>query len=135
MRIRILGLRRTLPGWGSWGGDGVQARHNKFMKKAPEVKKKDKIIISNAVNEKLRKHLVSSVPFPFKSVQDFEASMRLPIGRDFIPESAHRKLTLPSVVTKAGTIIEPMTEEILVQETSTKSKFTKRAKKGRKVKK
>jgi len=125
----------TLPGWGSWGGEGVQARRPKFMKKVTEVKKKDRIIISNAVNEKLRTHLISSVPFPFKSVQDFEASMRLPIGRDFIPESAHRKLTLPSVVTKAGTIIEPMTEEILVQETSTKSKFMKRGKKVRKIKK
>ena len=124
----------ALPGWGSWGGQGVKSRP-KFMKKVPDVKKKDRIIISSAVNEKLQKHLISSVPFPFKSVQDFEASMRLPIGRDFIPETAHRKLTLPPVVTKAGTIIEPMSEDILVQGGPTKNRFMKRGKKGKKVRK
>lgn len=121
----------TLPGWGNWGGHGVKAPNPKFFKKVPEVKRKDRIIISSATNEKLQKHLVSTVPFPFKSVQDFEASMRLPIGRDFIPESAHRKLTLPSIVTKAGTIIEPMTEDILVQ----KGPPVKIMKKGKKVRK
>lgn len=125
-----------LPGWGNWGGVGVKAKKLKFEKKTPVVKKKARVIISSKVNEKLQKHLISSVPFPFKSVQDFEASMRLPIGRDFIPETAHRKLTLPSVVTKAGTVIEPMTEEILVQNSSgVKNKFEKRGKKGKKVRK
>lgn len=132
----------NVAGWGSWGGHGVRARKpEETRKKIPNVKKKDRIIISSAPNEKLQKHLISSVPFPFKSVQDFEASMRLPIGRDFIPESAHQKLTLPSVVTKAGTIIEPMSEDILVQNNAPlKNKFVKRGKKivggrGRKVKK
>lgn len=124
----------TLPGWGTWGGCGVKAKKQKPQKKIPDIKKKDRIIIGTTVNEKLQKHLVSTVPFPFKSVQDFEASMRLPIGKDFIPETAHRKLTLPSVVTKAGTVIEPMSEEILVQKKmgGSKNKFMK---KGKKVKK
>lgn len=124
----------VVPGWGSWGGHGVKAKQPKFEKKLPQVKKKDRIIIRTGPNEKLQKHLISSVPFPFKSVQDFEASMRLPIGRDFIPETAHRKLTLPGVVTKAGTVIEPMSEDVLVQN-EPKSKFTKRSKKGKKGRK
>lgn len=103
----------ALPGWGSWGGVGVKERRPKVQQKT--IPKKDRVIINNAPNEKLKKHLISSVPFPFKSVEDFEASMRLPIGKEFIPESAHRKLVMQSVVTKAGTIIEPMSEEILVQ--------------------
>lgn len=130
----------VVPGWGSWGGHGVKERKPKINKKLPDAKKKDRIIISSARNEKLQKHLVSSVPFPFKSVEDFEASMRLPIGRDFIPESAHQKLIMPSVITKAGTIIEPMNEDILVQNNSVKNNFVKRGKKnvgkvGRKAKK
>lgn len=125
-----------LPGWGSWGGQGVKERNSKYIKKVSLVKKKDRIIISSAPNEKLQKHLISSVPFPFKSLQDFEASMRLPIGRDFIPETAHRKLTMPAVVTKAGTVIEPMSEDVLVTSSSIKNKFTKKnVKKGRKVRK
>lgn len=125
-----------LPGWGSWGGEGLKSRAHKVNKKNTGIKKKDRVIVSSAVNEKLKKHLISSVPFPFKSIQDFEASMRLPIGRDFIPESAHRKLTMPSVVTKAGTIIEPMSEDVLVQN-EPKKRFMKRGvlKKGRKTRK
>lgn len=103
-----------LPGWGSWSGHNMKKK-NKFNQKKPLYKRKDRIIINNKPNEKLRKHLISSVPFPFTTVKDFEASMRLPIGKDFIPSSAHSKLTKPSVVTKAGTIIEPMTEDVLVQ--------------------
>lgn len=125
-----------LPGWGNWGGKGIKEKNTKFFKKDPKMKKKDRIIINCAPNEKLQKHLISSVPFPFKSLQDFEASMRLPIGRDFIPETAHRKLTMPAIVTKAGTIIEPMSENVLVDKSSIKNVFSKRnVKKGRKVKK
>lgn len=106
-------VNQGLPGWGSWGGHNVKNRQK--VEKPPAFKRKDRIIINNAPNEKLRKHLISSVPFPFTTVKDFEASMRLPVGKDFIPESAFRKLTAPSVVTKSGTIIEPMTEDVLVQ--------------------
>lgn len=138
----------ALPGWGNWGGYGMKARKHKLAKKIPEIKKKDRVIISDVTNEKIKKHLISSVPFPFKSVEDFEASMRLPIGRDFVPESAHRQLVMPSIVTKAGTIIEPMSEDILVTKAPedgierkksksskySKSKLSKRPK-GRKMKK
>lgn len=106
-------VNEGLPGWGSWGGHNVKNKPK--VEKSQAVKRKDRIIINTKPNEKLRKHLISSVPFPFTTVKDFEASMRLPVGKDFIPESAFRKLTAPAVVTKAGTIIEPMTEDVLVQ--------------------
>ncbi|CRK91777.1 CLUMA_CG005409, isoform A [Clunio marinus] len=125
-----------LPGWGNWAGHGVKEKKKRFEKKLPDIKKKPRIIINTNPNEKLQKHLISSIPFPFKSIQDFEMSMRLPIGRDFIPETAHRKLTMPSVVTKAGTVIEPMSEEILVKNQEIKNKFIKRNKrKGKKLRK
>jgi U3 small nucleolar RNA-associated protein 14 len=54
------------------------------------------------------------LPFPFTSVKDFEASIRAPIGNTWIPQTAHRKLIKPSVVTKLGTVIEPMDEDMLV---------------------
>jgi U3 small nucleolar RNA-associated protein 14 len=54
------------------------------------------------------------LPFPFTSVKDFEASIRAPIGNTWIPETAYRKLTKPSVITKLGTIIKPMDEDMLV---------------------
>ena len=51
---------------------------------------------------------MSSLPFPFTTIKDYEASMRAPIGREFVPETAHRKLTMSSIVTKAGVVIEPL---------------------------
>lgn len=55
------------------------------------------------------------MPYPFKSVKDFEASVRAPVGRLFVPEAAHKKLTAPSTLTKMGTVIQPMTEEELLR--------------------
>jgi hypothetical protein len=59
--------------------------------------------------------------------------MRMPIGRDFIPATAYDKLTIPKIVTKAGTVIEPMSEEALVKTTDGVKKFAKK-KNGKKFK-
>lgn len=125
-------ISSKLPGWGSWGGFGVKPKKEKPINKQQIKRNKSRVIVSKAVNEKLQKHLISQVPFPFKSIQDFEASMRMPIGRDFIPASAHDKLTIPKIVTKAGTVIEPMSEEALVQPADGMKKFAK--KNGKKFK-
>jgi U3 small nucleolar RNA-associated protein 14 len=58
---------------------------------------------------------VSDLPFPFTSVKEFEASIRAPIGRMWVPETAHRQLTAPRIVTHAGQKIEPMSEDMLLQ--------------------
>ena len=58
---------------------------------------------------------VSELPYPFKSVKDFEASVRAPVGRLFVPETAHKKMTAPPIVTKMGTVIQPMTEDELLR--------------------
>ncbi|KAL7635936.1 UNVERIFIED_CONTAM: hypothetical protein RMT77_013753 [Armadillidium vulgare] len=59
--------------------------------------------------------MVSELPFPFAAVKDFEASIRQPIGRTFVPEVSHKKLIAPPVVQKMGTVIEPMGEECLIK--------------------
>ncbi|CAH2093064.1 unnamed protein product [Euphydryas editha] len=118
----------TLPGWGSWGGKGVKVRkrkNNRFIAKpAPKVPRRDDnkgdIIIHETKNPKLVSHKVSDIPFPFNSVKEYEASIRTPIGNTFIPETAHKKLIRPNVITKAGSIIEPMDEdELLVKRNRT----------------
>jgi len=113
----------TLPGWGQWGGGGAmpsKRKRKKFTMKAPPVyKRRDEnnkiLIINTEKDEKMRSHQVSSIPFPFTSVSDYEASIRAPIGSTFIPRTAHLKMIKPRVVTKAGTVIEPMTREQLVR--------------------
>lgn len=113
----------TLPGWGSWGGNGIQPRKQRTKKlilKFPVVEprkeeNKGNVIIVDNDNRKLRDHQVSQLPFPFTSVADYEASIRAPIGRDFVPAVAHQLLTRPAVQTQLGAIIQPMSEDVLLK--------------------
>ncbi|KAJ8715164.1 hypothetical protein PYW08_005145 [Mythimna loreyi] len=115
-------IKPTLPGWGAWGGKGVKPqkrKRNRFiLKTPPKIPRRDEnkgdIIIKEFKDPKLAIHKVKDVPFPFESVKDYEASIRAPLGNTFIPEKAHKKLIRPSVITKAGKIIEPMDEEELL---------------------
>lgn len=116
----------TLPGWGCWGGKDLKVPDRKrraFIVKFPKKAKrrdmnKGRLIINEDGNDKARQHMVSEIPFPFKTVKDFEASIRAPIGNTFVPEIPHRRMILPPVRTKMGTIIEPMSEEVLLKKTS-----------------
>lgn len=116
-------INLTLPGWGSWAGCGIsstQSKAKKLILKFPkQEERKDEnrghVIIVDEANKKLREHQVSALPFPFTSVADYEASIRAPIGRDFVPVMAHQLLTKPAVTTKLGAIIAPMGKEALVK--------------------
>ncbi|XP_063904554.1 U3 small nucleolar RNA-associated protein 14 homolog A-like [Zophobas morio] len=119
-------INLTLPGWGSWGGTGVKVNKRKkrrFTLKAPKkIPRKDDnkgfLIINESAQNKVKEHMVSEVPFPFKTVKDFEASVRAPISNTFMPETAYKKLIKPAVTTKMGTIIEPMSKDLLLNKNS-----------------
>ncbi|ROT77160.1 putative U3 small nucleolar RNA-associated protein 14-like B [Penaeus vannamei] len=113
----------VLPGWGEWTGPNYKVSFKKRRKfRIPVGKKVRKFesvgnVIYNEsadVHQNLRKAMVSQLPYQFTSVKDFEASVRAPVGRTFVPEAVHKKLTAPAVTTKKGTIIEPMTENELL---------------------
>ncbi|XP_034655497.1 U3 small nucleolar RNA-associated protein 14 homolog A isoform X2 [Drosophila subobscura] len=121
-------LQLAMPGWGSWAGAGisqeVMERRNKRNTRlllrlaAPEKRRddnKDNLFINETSTKHARQHMVSSVPFPFRSLADYEASIRAPIGRNFVPETAFRMLTRPSVITRKGQVIEPMDDSDLVK--------------------
>lgn len=125
----------SLPGWGSWGGTGINSKNQKTKRKlilrfpAAEKRRVDNqgnlIIIENR-DEQMQKHLVTNLPFPFTSVADYEQSIRQPIGKDFVAATAHRVLIKPAVTTKSGTIIEPMNEQSLVKRRKTPATKTER---------
>nr|SVE74266.1 EOG090X08JJ [Daphnia barbata] len=112
----------TLPGWGEWGGSGLKISKRKrrqFIIKAPPVaKRKDEnqgnLIINEDKCASLRRQQVNDLPFPFRSAAAFESTIRAPVTSTFIPETAVRKLAAPKVLTKIGTVIEPMTSDALI---------------------
>ncbi|XP_011504581.1 PREDICTED: U3 small nucleolar RNA-associated protein 14 homolog B [Ceratosolen solmsi marchali] len=111
-----------LPGWGSWGGKNIKPstrKKRRFLIKMPKPpprrdENKGDVVIIEEKCPKIGKHLVSELPFPFTSVQDFEASIRAPLGRDFVPEKTFSKITQPAVKTKMGKVIEPMSTDALI---------------------
>lgn len=113
----------TLPGWGEWGGGGLKPskrKRRRFIIKAPPPEKrrdenKGNLILNLDEDEKIRAHKVSTVPFPFTSVSDFEASIRAPVGDTFLPRTAFLKMIQPKVKTKMGEIIPPMDKSQLVK--------------------
>lgn len=111
----------NLPGWGQWGGTGVQApkrkRKHLILKAPPPALRRDEnkgfLIINEKAQSKIKPLLVNEIPFPFKTVKDYEASIRAPIGNTFVTETAFKKLIQPAVVTKMGSIIEPVNQSLL----------------------
>jgi len=51
---------------------------------------------------------VKEIPFPYTSTEQFEKSIRAPLGKTWNPETVHRQLVKPKVVTQMGKIITPI---------------------------
>ncbi|XP_010565410.1 U3 small nucleolar RNA-associated protein 14 homolog A [Haliaeetus albicilla] len=109
----------VLPGWGEWGGTGLKPSAKKikrFLLKPPPVPpRKDQhlphVIMSEKRNIHVAAHQVSELPFPFERHQQFEQSIRTPVGPTWNTQRAFQKLTAPRVITRAGHIIQPISAE------------------------
>ena len=110
-----------LPGWGSWTGAGVSKKQqnrqkNKFLTTikgvAPEKRqdsKLDRVIINEKRVKKNGKYLATELPHPFESKQQYERSLRLPLGPEWTTKSTFQDATKPRVLFKQG-VIRPMTK-------------------------
>lgn len=113
----------SLPGWGEWGGQGIEInpkKRKRFVIKAkPLPPRKDAalshVILNTEAGDKIKDHLVRELPFPFKRVKDYEKTIRAPIGRTWLPEQATRDMIQPKVITKLGAIITPLDEDVLTK--------------------
>ncbi|NWU84248.1 UT14A protein, partial [Onychorhynchus coronatus] len=109
----------VLPGWGEWGGTGLRPSARKvkrfLLKPPPAPPRKDQhmphVIISEKRNIHAAAHQVSELPFPFERHQQFEQSIRTPVGATWNTQRAFQKLTAPRIVTRAGHIIQPISAE------------------------
>ncbi|KAF4504783.1 hypothetical protein G6O67_008191 [Ophiocordyceps sinensis] len=112
---------QTLPGWGTWVGEGVGARERRrhqgrFVTKIEGIKKKDrqdakldKVIINEKRVKKNDRYLASQLPHPFESRQQYERSLRLPVGPEWMTKQTFQDTTKPRVLLKQG-IIAPMSK-------------------------
>ncbi|KAG1813832.1 Utp14 protein-domain-containing protein [Suillus subaureus] len=107
----------TLPGWGSWGGTGTKKlppRPNLIKKIAgvdPSSRadyKKAHVIISERRDKKAAKYLVKELPYPYTSHAQYARSMDIPVGAEWNTRVGFQRGTLPRVVKKMGTVIEPL---------------------------
>ncbi|KAF1471649.1 hypothetical protein FQV18_0015469, partial [Eudyptula minor novaehollandiae] len=109
----------VLPGWGEWGGTGLKPSAKKIkrflLKPPPAPPRKDQhlphVIVSEQRNIHAAAHQVSELPFPFERHQQFEQSIRTPVGPTWNTQRAFQKLTAPRVITRAGHIIQPISAE------------------------
>ncbi|CUS13122.1 unnamed protein product [Tuber aestivum] len=108
-----------IPGWGSWAGAGLTERKgkkdSKFLKTIKGVdknkrkdKKLEKVIINEKHVKKNVKYQASALPFPFESRQQYERSLRIPIGPEWATKKTFQDSTMPRVLVKQGTVIEPI---------------------------
>uniref|UniRef100_A0A8C8S0Y9 U3 small nucleolar RNA-associated protein 14 homolog A n=1 Tax=Pelusios castaneus TaxID=367368 RepID=A0A8C8S0Y9_9SAUR len=109
----------VLPGWGEWGGTGLRpsARKRKrfLIKPVPELPREDRhlphVIISQQRNILAAAHQVNELPFPFDHCQQFERSVRAPVGPTWNTQRGFQKLTAPRILTQPGHIIQPISAE------------------------
>lgn len=116
-------IDNTLPGWGSWVGDGVSAREKKrhqgrFLTKQDGIKKdkrKDAKLKNVIMNEKIikknNKYLASQLPHTFENTAQYERSLRLPVGPEWVTKKTHQEAVKPKVIIKQG-IIAPMAKPL-----------------------
>ncbi|KAI6136075.1 small-subunit processome [Pisolithus sp. B1] len=66
------------------------------------------VIISEKRDQKAAKYLVGDLPYPYTSYAQFEKSMDTPLGTEWNTRVGFQRATLPRVVKKMGTVIDPL---------------------------
>lgn len=117
-------IDNSLPGWGSWAGEGISKKAQKrargrfltTVKGVAEDKRQDakldRVIINEKRVKKNSKYLASELPHPFESRQQYERSLRLPLGPEWTTKSTFQDSTKPRVLMKQG-IIRPMAKPLV----------------------
>jgi U3 small nucleolar RNA-associated protein 14 len=113
-------------GWGSWAGKGAlpalpPRRLPKKLqppeKKLPPMKRTDDrrphVIVSQKRMKRLADaHMISEVPYPYSSREEYERSMAGGVGREWNVTSSFKDMTRPEIMTRAGKIIQPISIKV-----------------------
>ena len=66
------------------------------------------VIVSEKRDKKAAQFTTAGVPFPFTNREQFERSLRAPIGREWNTAASHQALVAPSKTVVKGAVIEPI---------------------------
>ena len=114
----------TLPGWGTWTGAGITKKQEKRNKgkvlvKEPGIAKEkrqdaklDRVIINEKRVKKNSKYLASNLPHPFETRQQYERSLRLPVGPEWTTKKTFQSATKPRILMKQG-VIRPIAKPVI----------------------
>jgi hypothetical protein len=93
----------------SWGGKGAKKskKNPKFLVKTAGIEpalRKDfttsNVIITEKKDRKAAAFQVKDLPYPYTSVEQFEARFKTPLGSEWNSRAVHQKETMPRVVKK-----------------------------------
>jgi U3 small nucleolar RNA-associated protein 14 len=110
-----------LPGWGSWTGSGTnpsQKGARTVTKKAGidankrKDKKLDKVIINEKRAKPTVKYMASQLPFPFENREQYERSLRVPRGKEWVSKRTFQEGTRPRVIVKQG-VVKPLRKPLV----------------------
>nr|CAB3267574.1 U3 small nucleolar RNA-associated protein 14 homolog A-like [Phallusia mammillata] len=127
----------ALPGWGEWGGVGInpsKRKRRRFrVKPVPMKPRLDQKLGHVIINEKrdvhIAKHQVNDIPFPYTNKEQFERTVAQPIGSTWNTQSAFNSFVKPKVDTVMGSIIPPMNSDEALGELKKASKWKEDRKK------
>jgi U3 small nucleolar RNA-associated protein 14 len=107
-------------GWGSWAGQGapapiprrlpkkLQPPEAKNKRKREDAKKPNVILSEKRVKKTADKFMLSKIPYPFTSREEYERSMSGGVGREWNVTDSFKDMTRPSVITRPGKMIQPI---------------------------
>ncbi|CAI2170545.1 14052_t:CDS:2 [Funneliformis geosporum] len=87
-------LAKPLPG-------GIEASKRKDAKL-------QHVIINEKRIKKTKKYLTTNIPHPFETREQYERSLRTPLGTEWNTQEVFHKMVTPRIITKMGTIIDPL---------------------------
>ena len=117
-------IDRTLPGWGSWVGEGISAKERnrqkgRFVEKEVGIKASDRrdanldrVIMNEKRIKKNTKYLAPGLPHPYESQAQYERALRLPMGPEWTTKETFQTVTKPRVMVKQG-VIAPMSRPMI----------------------
>ena len=68
------------------------------------------VLVSEKRNKKAANFTTAGVPYPFTNREQFERSLRAPIGKEWNTDASHKAMTAPKVTVAKGVAIAPIAE-------------------------